>query len=267
MYKLTFKTLLFIVSFATFVYAFTTEEIEIFQLHQEIENKYGKEINFYKLLKLPKGTKSTAKEISKNLRKLSRKYHPDKNKKYKALYARLNLATQILADDSKRKTYDYYLKNGFPDYNFNKGGFFFKRVQPKTWFLLSFIFLISSCIHYVILHIQYKSQIKRINSFIGQCKEQDTSNGLGESRLTFKQHEEDEGKELLIKFGSVYLIENEQESLITSDDIAKPSFSSTIFFTLPRSLVNMTIGRFFNKANDSSSGGKKLGSKDTKKSQ
>ena len=60
-------------------YCFTTSEIEIFQLQKELENKYGKEMDFYKFLKLPKSMDSTSREIIKNLRKLSRKYHPDKN--------------------------------------------------------------------------------------------------------------------------------------------------------------------------------------------
>ncbi|CAB4256221.1 similar to Saccharomyces cerevisiae YFR041C ERJ5 Type I membrane protein with a J domain is required to preserve the folding capacity of the endoplasmic reticulum [Maudiozyma barnettii] len=251
-------------------YAFTADEVEIFQLHQELQEKYGDKINFYKLLKLPNGQGSTSKEITKNLRKLSRKYHPDKNKKYKTLYSRLNLATQILSNDDTRKTYDYYLKNGFPDYNFKKGGFFFKRVQPQTWFILSFIFLAASFIHYVILKIQYKAQVKRIESFIQQCKEQDTSNGLGETKLTFKQHEEDEGKNLHIKFGSVYLMEDDEtESLITADDIPIPSITDTILFKMPKGLWNASLGRILNKtSNDNDNtktSGTKLGSKGNKK--
>lgn len=253
--------ILAVIALGSLAYAFTASEVEIFQLHQEITKKYGDKMNFYKFLKLTNGQKSTSKEISKNLRKLSRKYHPDKNKKYKTLYSRLNLATQILSNDDTRKTYDYYLKNGFPDYNFKKGGFFFKRVQPQTWFILSFIFIAASFIHYVILKIQHKSQVKRIESFIQQCKEQDTSNGLGETRLTFKQHEEDEGKNLHIKFGSVYLVEaDEKESLITPDDIPVPSVTDTIFFKLPKGIWNFIIGRFVG-SKDIKSKGTKLGSK------
>ena len=259
MNKATMQTVLALGCLATLAYAFTPAEVEIFQLHQELQKKYGDEMDFYRFLKLPNGAKSTAKEITKNLRKLSRKYHPDKNKKYKTLYARLNLATQILADAGNRKTYDYYLKNGFPDYNFSKGGFFFKRVQPQTWFILSFIFLAASFIHYVILKIQYTSQVKRIQSFINQCKEQDTSNGLGETRLTFRQHEEDEGKNLHIKFGNVYVVEeNEVESLVTPDDIPVPGLTNTIFFKLPVGLWNLSIGRFLSSEKPA---GQKLGSK------
>lgn len=253
------QTVLALGCLATLAYAFTPAEVEIFQLHQELQKKYGAEMDFYRFLKLPNGAKSTAKEITKNLRKLSRKYHPDKNKKYKTLYARLNLATQILADAGNRKTYDYYLKNGFPDYNFSKGGFFFKRVQPQTWFILSFIFLAASFIHYVILKIQYTSQVKRIQSFINQCKEQDTSNGLGETRLTFRQHEEDEGKNLHIKFGNVYVVEEDEvESLVTPDDIPVPGLTNTIFFKLPVGLWNLSIGRFLSSEKPA---GQKLGSK------
>lgn len=85
-------------------------------------------MDFYKFVKIKKSKDSTSKEIIKNLRKLAKKYHPDKNKKYRKLYERLNLATNILSNDERKKMYDYYLKNGFPDYDFNKGDYFFSRM-------------------------------------------------------------------------------------------------------------------------------------------
>ena len=244
-------------------YAFKTSEIEIFQLQQELEKKYGSNIDFYKFLKLPDGKKSTSKQITKNLRKLARKYHPDKNRKYKKLYARLNLATNILADDSRREIYDYYLKNGFPDYDFNKGGFFFKRVQPKTWFILSFIFLVVSFMHFVVLKIQYNSSKRRIENFISMCKEQDPSKGMGETRLVFKQSEDDEGKNLLLKYGDVYVIEPDgTESLVTTETLQQPSVSDTILIRAPKWVWSVTLGRFTSRGTvQQEKKGRKLGTK------
>lgn len=202
-------------------------------------------MDFYKFLKLPKSMDSTSREIIKNLRKLSRKYHPDKNKKFKKLYERLNLATQFLANDDMRKSYDYYLKNGFPDYDFSKGGFFFTRVQPKTWFILSFVFLFTGVIHYLILKVQASSNRRRIEGFVKQCKDQDDTQGLGEKRLSFKQHEEDEAKELIVKFGQVYIIESDgMYTLVSPDSITEPTLYDSILFKLPLWFWKQTLGRF-----------------------
>ncbi|CCK70037.1 Erj5p KNAG_0D02880 [Huiozyma naganishii CBS 8797] len=217
------------------VKAFTADEVEIFQLQKSLEDKYGPEMNLYKFLKLPNLKKSTSKEITKNLRRLSKKYHPDKNPKYKTLYARLNLATQILANDEKRKTYDYYWKNGFPDYDFQKGGFFFTRFKPQTWFLAAFVYVAVSVIHYYILKLQYTSNRRRIDSFILDCKQYDDTNGLGTKRLTFQRGPEEPTKQLLLKLGEVYLIEEDgTEELVSPDTIPLPTVYDSFFFKFPK---------------------------------
>ncbi|KAL3238143.1 Erj5p [Nakaseomyces bracarensis] len=260
---LRYKSLVVLACLVGLVYCFTKEEVEMFQLQKEIVDKYGgkvsdgSSIDFYKFLRLPEGQKSTTKQITKNLRKLSRKYHPDKNPKYRKLYERLNVATKILANESLRKTYDYYLKNGFPDYDFNKGGFFFQRVKPATWFLVLFVFLAASFMHLVIMKLQYKSNVRRITSFIQQCKAQDDTDGLGEKRLFFKQHEEDPGKELVLRFGDVYVVEEDgSESLISADTITKPTIFDALIFRLPLSAWNRTFGKLLPERKPTDEAGK-----------
>lgn len=223
-------------------WCFTPSEVEIFELHKELTDKYGGEIDFYKFLKLPKLKGSSSKEIAKNLRLLSKKYHPDKNSKYKKLYSRLNAATKILTNDSTRKTYDYYLKHGFPDYDFHKGGFFFRRVQPKAWFLLLFVYTAASVIHYVLLKIHAQGQRKRVEFFINQVKEQDDTRGLGEKKLAFKQHDADEPKTIVIRYGDVFVLEADgEESLISPDTIKEPGMFDCLFFKLPRSVLRLIL--------------------------
>lgn len=244
MFRIGFAVLLLL----TLVYCFSPEEVEVFQLQQELTKKYGDDIDFYKFLKLPKLRGSSSKEIVKNLRNLSKKYHPDKNRKYKVLYERLNKATQILSNDYRRKTYDYYLKNGFPDYNFSRGGFIFKRVQPKTWFLLLFLYTVASGVHYALLKLQSSSNKRRIDDFVKQCKEQDSTKGLGEKRLTFKQYEGDEPKEIVVRYGDVFLIEqDENESLISSETVTDPGMLDCMFFAVPLRIWNVTLGRLMPK--------------------
>ena len=225
-------------------------------------------MNFYKFLKLKKGKDSTSKEIIKNLRKLAKKYHPDKNKKYRKLYERLNLATNILSNDERKKMYDYYLKNGFPDYDFNKGGYFFNRVQPKTYVILLFVYLAVSVIHYGVLRLQYTSSRRRIEDFIEQCKEMDDTDGLGEKRLTFQQHPEDEPKELLIKFGDVYLLElnprdglNPIRTLISPNTVEEPTVMDCFFFKFPRWILSKLSRKNHDQVKDNTMGKKANGSK------
>ncbi|AET38294.1 Erj5p Ecym_2578 [Eremothecium cymbalariae DBVPG len=229
----------------TLAYGFTPDEVEIFQLHKELIDKYGSEVTFYKFLKLDKLDKSTDKDISKQFRALSKKYHPDKNPKFNKLYERLNLVTRILSNSDKRKVYDYYLKQGFPHYEFSKGGFFFKRSQPKTWFLVLFIYTICSLIHWAILKVQNNSNKSRITSFINQVREKDDTEGLGEKKLMFKQHEEDEGKELVIRFGDIFVIQNDgTEAQITIEGMKDPGFTDTMFISLPKWLIRSMLSPF-----------------------
>lgn len=238
----TYITLLWLL--ATVAYCFTKDEVEIFQLQQELERKYGKDMDFYRFLKLPKQKQSTSIEISKNLKKLAKKYHPDKNPKYRKLYERISLVTRILADDGLRKTYDYYLKNGFPTYDYKKGGFFFNRVKPSTWFTLAFLYVLCGVIHFVLLRLHNNANKQRIQSFIARVKEQDNTNGLGECKLMFKESEESEGKQLLVKFGEVFVVQSDDTiAKVSTDQVTDPGISDTLLVKLPQWLWNKSIGK------------------------
>ena len=190
---------------------FTTDEVEIFELQKDIVKKYGKSIDFYKLLKLNKGAQSTDKEITKQFRALSRKYHPDKNVKYTKLYQRLNNAKKILLNSDARKSYDYYLKNGFPKYNFARGGYYFERYSLKGAQVMFVVFLFLNVIHYFFMKIQVKSKRANIDNFINQIKEQyDDTDGMGIKDLQFDTSEAKDGSQvdrMKIKFGQVYTVE------------------------------------------------------------
>ena len=70
--------------------------------------------DYYKLL----GVKRTATkaEIKKAFKKLSLKYHPDKNKdnpkKAKEMFIKIANAYEVLSNDEKRKIYDQYGEEG-----------------------------------------------------------------------------------------------------------------------------------------------------------
>lgn len=244
--------LILLIGLISLALAFTPEEVQIFQLQQEVKNKYGDKVDLYKLLKLPKLRESTSQDIRKNFRKLSKKYHPDKNKNYKKVYELINLATKILSDDSQRKTYDYYLKNGFPKYDFKKGGFYFSRVQPKTWFILAFIYVACGLIHYVLLKLQNDANKTRIERFLREVRAQDDTNGLGEKRLLFRQSIEDEGKEIIVRLGDVFAVQPDgSEAQITTEGLKNPGLADSALVSLPLWFWKKTLGRLASGKNDS----------------
>ena len=68
--------------------------------------------DYYKILDVAKS--ATKQENKKQDRKLSRQYHPDKNKAPDAeqRFLKLSQAYEVLGDDEKRRTYDTYGEEG-----------------------------------------------------------------------------------------------------------------------------------------------------------
>lgn len=68
--------------------------------------------NYYEILQITKNASKS--EIKKAYHKLSKKYHPDKNKEEnaKVIFQQVNEAYQILSDEKKREIYDKFGKQG-----------------------------------------------------------------------------------------------------------------------------------------------------------
>ena len=70
--------------------------------------------DYYKLLGVKRN--ASKQEIKKAFKKLSLKYHPDKNKdnpkKAKEMFIKIANAYEVLSDDEKRKIYDQYGEEG-----------------------------------------------------------------------------------------------------------------------------------------------------------
>ena len=73
--------------------------------------------DYYKILELDKN--STHEQIKKNYRKLSMKYHPDKNNGKDEMFKKINEAYQTLGDKSKKQEYDNYNNSGINQNNIN----------------------------------------------------------------------------------------------------------------------------------------------------
>lgn len=232
--KLTF--ILTLIALLTVSYCYTTDEVEIFHFQLELAKKYGSKMNIYKFLKLTDidgqkfdSKKLTRKEIIKQVRKLSTKYHPDKNKKYLKLYERINVAKEILLNEESKKTYDYYLNSarGFPKYDFKKGGFFHSlegKKQLNGMYLLGFLFMIIfPVLHFVYLKSDLVGRRMKLQTFVESILEQhDDTNGVGIKNLNFDTSKAQDGSqvdELKIKFGQVYSVEKSGEEILMDPDV------------------------------------------------
>ena len=97
--------------------------------------------NFYKILNVDES--ASQDEIRKSFRKLSLKYHPDRNNSYDSenIFKELNEAYEVLGNDKKRNEYDkLHLKNNINNSELSSQGLqkffgnytsFFKNFTPK----------------------------------------------------------------------------------------------------------------------------------------
>lgn len=242
----TTKTVAIAVLLASIAYAYSKEEIEMFQFQMDLTKKYGKNMNIYKFLKLDKIDTNykniNNKQIIKQVRKLSAKYHPDKNKKYLKLYQKINIAKDILLNHESRKNYDYYLNSnrGFPKYDYIKGGFYHSlndKLQLNGVLLLLFVLLVI-CPFFHMLYLKSTTFGKRLkmSQFIEAIIEQhDDTKGLGVKYLKFDTSpEQDESQidELCIKFGKVYSVEKDGKEVLMDPDVLIPDYKITDIFPL-----------------------------------
>ena len=68
-------------------------------------------MNYYDILGIDKN--ATIKQIKKAYKKMSMKYHPDKNKHGTEMFKEINEAHQVLSDETKRRDYDLKMNDDF----------------------------------------------------------------------------------------------------------------------------------------------------------
>ncbi|XP_037937268.1 uncharacterized protein F54F2.9 [Teleopsis dalmanni] len=116
-----FIGLILLCSLHTYVQAWDTEELEIFDLVEEI-NK-----NFYEFMGLTQ--EATHNEVKRAFRNLSIVLHPDKNPSEDANIQFRNLVSiyEVLKDPSKREKYNKVLKDGLP--NWKSALYYYRRMR------------------------------------------------------------------------------------------------------------------------------------------
>ncbi|MBW0473294.1 hypothetical protein O181_013009 [Austropuccinia psidii MF-1] len=209
----------FLVLLHSSVLAWDTEDYEIFDLVSALEAAEGKGTTFYKFLNVSK--LATLNEINKAARKLSLSTHPDKhpgNKTIEAKFARLSLIVAILRDEEKRKRYNFFHDNGVPRW---KGtGYMYSRWQPGLGFAISFILFVTTLMQYAAQHVNYRSDLKRIQRFQAAAKRAAYGGRIfSKDKKNEKDLNAQGRKKVKISLGQA-MANNNQE---TSDDTALPA--------------------------------------------
>ncbi|XP_041366521.1 dnaJ homolog subfamily C member 1-like [Gigantopelta aegis] len=123
------RELFLILLTASTAVSWDTEELEIFDLVEEINR------NFYEVLNVDQSATST--EIKKAYRKLSLQLHPDKNSAPDAeqQFRQMVAVYEVLKDEERRSRYDRVLVEGLPDWR--QPVFYYRRVRKLGMLELS----------------------------------------------------------------------------------------------------------------------------------
>ncbi|KAH9006809.1 DnaJ-domain-containing protein [Lactarius hatsudake] len=151
------------------VHAWTKEDHEIFDLVSAVEAAEGKGTTFYSWLDVP--SSASVAEIGRAYRKKSMLLHPDKNPGVKGAqerFARLGVVASILRNQEGRERYDFFYKNGVP--RWRGTGYYYSRFRPGLGTVVIFLTTLTSGLHYIVQHINFKRDLARIEHIVGQAK-------------------------------------------------------------------------------------------------
>lgn len=235
---------IFLAFFTAVLAAFSAEDEEIFKVNFELQKKFGKDFNFYKFLDIPQ--KADFKQISKQIKKLSVKWHPDKakGKKNKKLanekFQYLSVVGNILKSGQLKERYDFYLKNGFPVYKNNR--FLFEKFKPSLLFVVLFLYLIVEFSRFFIIKIQVNSNKKKLQNLIDEITKLATEQNpdpLAEKRLKI----EGLNKWFLVRIDGVFETDPEGEILykLSTNEFVEPDFNDLLIMKLINKILGIQV--------------------------
>jgi len=151
------------------VHAWTKEDHEIFDLVSAVEAAEGKGTTFYSWLEVPPS--ASMAEIGRAYRKKSMLLHPDKNLGVKGAqerFARLGVVGSILRSQEGRERYDFFYKNGVP--RWRGTGYYYSRFRPGLGTVLTFLTVLTTGLHYIVQHMNFKRDLNRVERILEQAK-------------------------------------------------------------------------------------------------
>lgn len=232
-------SLLLLASFA-FAY-FSPTQLEILNLHYKIQPKDIKTKNdvrtFYSILSVKPSV--TENELESAYRKLSRKWHPDKfiraeakeRRRAERKFETLSLVISILRDVERRKSYDYFVKNGFPVWDDKKAKYIFKnRYKPNLAFVLLFLAVLTSIGQIILLKLNRAQKNKRVEQILRDVRwkaDHMTQKDLNSNKIMelpddyelnadFSSYSVDD--KLVTYCGKVFIVKPDRSVLLYNDD-------------------------------------------------
>ncbi|KAI8877746.1 DnaJ-domain-containing protein [Backusella circina FSU 941] len=231
------------------VKAWTEADFEIFDLVDALEKAEGKETTFYSWLNI--APSATQPEITKAYRKLSLKYHPDKNKgdpKAKERFARLGVIVNLLRNPTSRERYNFFYKNGVP--RWRGTGYYYTRFRPGLGTVVFVLALIGAGMQYIAGQINYRQEKTKILQFVSDARTQmiqDAPKGkaptLGRSYIQVGQRAmrcEVKGDNYIV----VYPDERTGEPVhLNTEWVSKPTVSSLYIVKWPKKWIYKIMGK------------------------
>jgi hypothetical protein len=182
----------------------------------------------------------------------------------------ISLVGDVLRNPHRRERYDFFLKNGFPEWsraskssiNVVRTGkdYLYSRFRPGLALTLIFLFLFISGMQYLFHSLTASRQRAHIDRYIEQVKEiawrphggQAPLSGAKKYITLGDQSEDGDGRsrKFAIDFmGNVYLIDPDTgaENLLDVNEIEGASWKRTLLYSLPMLVWRSTVGRLLKK--------------------
>ncbi|KAJ6628703.1 DnaJ domain-containing protein [Mycena sp. CBHHK59/15] len=240
----------FLAVLLTSVLAWEKEDHEIFDLVSAIQASEGKDTTFYSWLDVPH-TATTA-EIAKSYRRKSMVLHPDKNPNDKSIherFARLGVVSTILRNKESRDRYDFFYKNGVPKWRGT--GYYYSRFRPGLGSVLIFLVIVTSGFHYIVQHINYRSDLQRVNRFVKEAQLAAWGPKLipveGQRKVKVNlAGSQSEGRwiDMVVDTKNVYILDPSGDMhLLDASTANRPDLLNTWFIALVKSLYRKSVNR------------------------
>jgi len=234
------------------VLAWEKEDHEIFDLVSAIEASEGKGTTFYSWLDVP--STATTPEIAKAYRKKSMILHPDKNPNDKTIqdrFSRLGVVSTILRNKESRERYDFFYKNGVPKWRGT--GYYYSRFRPGLGSVLVFLVLVTSGFHYIVQHLNFRTDLERIDRFVKEAQLAAWGPKLvpieGQRKVKVNlagSQRANEGRliDMIVDAKNVYILDGSGEMhLLDASTANRPDITNTWFLALMRSLYYRVLDR------------------------
>ncbi|KAJ7068356.1 hypothetical protein C8F01DRAFT_978821 [Mycena amicta] len=248
--KLLFTFCAFFVLLAV-VFAWETEDHEIFDLVSSIQASEGKDVTFYSWLDPLRPPNA---EILQAYRKKSMLLHPDKNpndKKIHERFARLGVVATILRNKESRERYDFFYKNGVPVWRGT--GYYYSRFRPGLGSVFVFLIIVSSGVQYAAQHVNSRRDLARIEDIIKNAQQAAWGprmvpvEGRRKVKVNLGGGFESQGRwiDMVVDGGNVYILDSSGDmELLDASTATQPAISSTWFMALVLAQFRAVVGRF-----------------------